>query len=149
MQNPVSFSRGNAQRAALLHEIDRHLNMPAEEVPDSHRFLLEIDLSTFEAMDIPGQEYWLLAAQAARRAGRRAVRTPQRGQKRSRGAEVGPLSVGASSLLLITGRTSHPFAVGAAPPRQCRQTPRQPLRGFRTPPHRKAVRRRRRGTSRV
>lgn len=54
------------ERQALVREIEHHLNLPAEEVPDSHQFLLEIDLNNLSNMDTPGQEYWLLAARAAR-----------------------------------------------------------------------------------
>ena len=69
-------SRGTLQlrrRKEVLAEIERQLQLPASEIPETSRFLLEIPRDELDLCHPTEQSYWLLAIQAARKAGRRVV----------------------------------------------------------------------------
>lgn len=62
-----------AHRKEILAEIERQLHLPMSEIPESYRFLLEVSPHELERDHPTQQSYWLLAIQAARKAGRRVV----------------------------------------------------------------------------
>jgi hypothetical protein len=59
----------NQHKAALLEEITAQLSMGAESLMEDDMFLLECNLSDIATTNGEQQEYWLLAIQAARKAG--------------------------------------------------------------------------------
>jgi len=62
-----------AKRKEILAEIERQLQLPVSQIPETSRFLLEISPVELERSHPTEQSYWLLAIQAARKAGRRVV----------------------------------------------------------------------------
>ena len=62
-----------AKRKEILAEIKRQLHLPISEIPETHRFLLEVCPHELERSHPTEQSYWLMAIQAARKAGRRVV----------------------------------------------------------------------------
>jgi hypothetical protein len=59
----------NQHKAALLEEITAQLSMGAESLMEDDKFLLECNLSDIVTTNGEQQEYWLLAIQAAQKAG--------------------------------------------------------------------------------
>jgi hypothetical protein len=59
----------NQHKAALLEEITTQLLMGAESLMEDDKFLLECNLSDIVTTNGKQQEFWLLAIQAARKAG--------------------------------------------------------------------------------
>lgn len=68
------------RRQEILQEIERHLDLSPADIPRTSQFLLEIPFQELEHSHPTEQSYWLLAIQAARCAGRRAIR---RGRRRT------------------------------------------------------------------
>ena len=58
-----------ARREEILAEIDRLASLDPADVPESSRYLLEIDFSTVGDMTLERQSYWMLAMRAAAAAG--------------------------------------------------------------------------------
>ena len=56
-------------RLKVLHDIEELMDTPSHEIPEDRRFLLEFDLDKLRNSDNNGQQYWLRAIKAARRAG--------------------------------------------------------------------------------
>ena len=54
-----------ARREEILVEIDRLASLDPADVPESSRYLLEIDFSTVGDMTLERQSYWMLAMRAA------------------------------------------------------------------------------------
>ena len=61
------ISRGK-KRSKLLQEIDQRSNLEPDEVPDSSRYLLEIDFASLANSFLERQSYWILAIKAAAKA---------------------------------------------------------------------------------
>ena len=64
-------------RLELLTQIESLSNIPAHEIPDESRFLLDIDTNSLAEGDLESQEYWVQAMEAARAAlGRQPANLP-------------------------------------------------------------------------
>jgi hypothetical protein len=72
----------NQHKKALLEEITTQLSMGAESLMEDDKLLLECNLSDIVTTNGEQQEYWLLAIQAARKAGQ--LHTQARQQRSSR-----------------------------------------------------------------
>jgi hypothetical protein len=66
----------NEQRREVLAEVDRLSQLDPRQIPESSRYLLEIDFSSFKNENIVDQSYWLFAMRAAKKAGRRVAMQP-------------------------------------------------------------------------
>ena len=64
------------QRKDLLLEIDHLAQMSPEDLPDSSKYLLEMDFSSLSNDSAKQQSYWIYAVKAARHAGRRVPSNP-------------------------------------------------------------------------
>ena len=60
-------------RAEVLEEIERLLDVEPEQLPAESRFLLEFDHSAMGRLSFARQSYWVRAMRAARWAGRRTA----------------------------------------------------------------------------
>ena len=73
--NKTGYLR-NEQRREVLAEVDRLSQLDPRQIPESSRYLLEIDFSSFKNENIVDQSYWLFAMRAAKKAGRRVAMQP-------------------------------------------------------------------------
>ena len=75
------------RRSELLQEIDQLSHMEPDEVPEGSRYLLEVDFTSLANSSLERQSYWVLAIEAAAKAGK------QRGQLGRRGPAEGRLGM--------------------------------------------------------
>jgi 2-iminoacetate synthase ThiH len=59
-------------RNTLAEELERLHSLSPEDVPEEIRFLLDFDIDDLAEGDISAQKHWILAMQAARKAGMQA-----------------------------------------------------------------------------
>ena len=67
----------DADRQALLQEIDRYMQLAPEDVPEESQFLLEIDFDDLRTASNEKKSYWVHAIRAALVAGRRKAPNKQ------------------------------------------------------------------------
>ncbi len=72
----------NQHKKALLEEITTQLSTGAESLMEDDKFLLECNLSDIVTTNGKQQEYWLLAIQAARKAGQLHTQAGQQNSSR-------------------------------------------------------------------
>ena len=73
--NKTGYLR-NEQRREVLAEVDRLSQLDPSQIPESSKYLLEIDFSSFKNENLVDQSYWLFAMRAAKKAGRRVAMQP-------------------------------------------------------------------------
>ena len=74
-------------RVAILREIEHLMLTEKSHLPSDCAFLLEFDLDKLRTSDLDGQQYWVYAVKAARKAGRRTARRPASARRTSAGAQ--------------------------------------------------------------
>ena len=109
-------------RAAVLQEVDRLVEVDPVLLPDSRKYLLEIDFSSLHRDTLEKQFYWLLAMTTAMKAGQRTVARSRHSTARQRRASAmassprqvngatGPRMMAAASM--TTGRSVRPGRLG-------------------------------------
>ena len=75
-------------RAAVLQEVDRLAEVDPILLPESSKYLLEIDFSSLHRDTLERQSYWLLAMKAAVKAGQRTVARSRHSTARQRRASA-------------------------------------------------------------
>ena len=73
-------------RVALLREIEHLMLTEKRHIPSDCAFLLEFDMDKLKNSDLDGQQYWVYAVKAARKAGMRSSRRSRSARRASEGA---------------------------------------------------------------